>query len=91
MTGWVQDWSYVEAGLWAAVGTVFSIKAALPRETERGTCAIFAVAFFIFGGSDVVEAHTGAWWQPWWLAVWKGACLLVIVWGFRRLYAGRQR
>jgi hypothetical protein len=73
------------------MGAVFSVKAARREETKRGACAVLAVTFFVFGGSDVVEAHTGAWWQPWWLAVWKGACVLALVWGFRLLYAKTGR
>jgi hypothetical protein len=30
---------------------------------------------FAFAISDVVELRTGVWWRPWWLAVWKAACL----------------
>ena len=37
------------------------------------------IAFLLFGFSDYVEAHTGAWWRPWWLLFWKGACLAVFL------------
>jgi len=37
--------------------------------------AIGAILFVAFAGSDIVELHTGAWWRPWWLLCWKGACL----------------
>jgi hypothetical protein len=29
-----------------------------------------------FGGSDIVEVQSGAWWSPWWLFVWKASCVL---------------
>ena len=35
--------------------------------------------FAAFGISDLVEMHSGAWWEPWWLATWKGACVVVMV------------
>ena len=38
---------------------------------------IAAVAFFGFGISDLIEAQTGAWWEPIWLFFFKAACVLV--------------
>ena len=35
------------------------------------------IILIIFGLSDFVEMTTGAWWQPWWLLVWKAACLVI--------------
>jgi hypothetical protein len=38
--------------------------------------------------SDLVEARTGAWWKPWWLFVWKAACVLLMLggaWRYQRL------
>lgn len=37
-----------------------------------------AVAFAVFGASDLVEVHTRAWYSPIGLAVVKGACLVVL-------------
>lgn len=34
------------------------------------------VILVIFGISDFVEISTEAWWQPWWLLVWKGLCIV---------------
>lgn len=39
-----------------------------------------AAAFALFGVSDILEAHTGAWWRPWWLLMMKGTCLAVFAW-----------
>ena len=41
----------------------------------------FVTAFWLilFGLSDGVELTTKAWWKPWWLLVWKGACLTALV------------
>ncbi|MBS0204696.1 MAG: hypothetical protein JSS49_17465 [Planctomycetes bacterium] len=32
-----------------------------------------------FGLSDGVELYTKAWWNPWWLLVWKGLCITGLV------------
>jgi len=70
--------NYIEAGLWVVIAVGFLIQAIRLRGRDRRLCVIGCVAFLAFGGSDWVEAHTGAWWHPWWLLVWKGACLAVI-------------
>jgi len=70
--------NHAEAALWGIVGIAFLIAAALPRNRhQRGTCLITAAAFLLFGVSDVIEAHTGAWWRPFWLLLWKGGCIAV--------------
>ena len=50
-----------------------------------------AIAFFFFGISDVIEARTGAWWRPLWLLVLKGACVIVLLVGFRNYYRIKKR
>lgn len=37
-----------------------------------------AFALVLFGLSDAVEIWSGAWWRPWWLLVWKAACVFAI-------------
>jgi hypothetical protein len=69
----------IEAGVWMSIGTAMLIGGVRRRGIERIDCLIAGVTFLIFGGSDVVEATTGAWWRPWWLLVWKGLCLLVLL------------
>lgn len=70
--------NYAEAGLWGVIGICFLIVAmAVPR--NRGRCFVIGVTFLAFGGSDIVEVQTGAWWQPWWLLLWKGVCVLVML------------
>ena len=67
---------YIEAGLWSVMGVGFAIQALRPGARPRCTCALAAIALLAFGASDLVEAQTGAWWHPWWLFVWKGACVI---------------
>ena len=67
----------IEAGFWMFIGLCFVV--ALLRPAMRRAKFLAAANFFVFGGSDLVEAHTGAWWRPWWLLVWKVACVAVMV------------
>ena len=66
-----------EAALWFAISAVllWSWLKAKPRPFHWS----LIVAFAVFGVSDVIESHTGAWWDPWWLFVMKAACVLVFV------------
>ncbi len=76
----------VEAGLWAAVACVCLVQACRVRGRLRRVFAGLSIAFLAFGASDVVEAHTGTWWRPVWLLVWKGMCLTAIGLGFWQYY-----
>jgi hypothetical protein len=71
--------NYAEAALWGVIGVVILLLGARWRISTRGRVVMF-VTLLAFGVSDVVEAHTGAWWEPWWLLVWKGICVMVL-WG----------
>jgi hypothetical protein len=46
---------------------------------NRNQCWNAAATLIAFGVSDVIEIQTGAWWRPWWLLVWKGLCIAVLV------------
>ena len=70
--------NYIEAGLWVlfSLGCLFL---ALKRQgKEQKLMFLLAGAFFLFGMSDVVEVHTGAWWRPWWLLIWKAVCIVFV-------------
>lgn len=69
--------NYAEACVWVGMG-VFVVYQSI-RSPRRKLGFILAVTLFAFGGSDVVEAHTGAWYDPWWLFVWKALCVLVFL------------
>jgi hypothetical protein len=64
-----------EAGLWfvIALALLFRLRMAAPWRW------LLPLAFAVFGVSDVIEARTGAWWEPWWLLVMKAACVLVFL------------
>jgi hypothetical protein len=77
ISAFFRDSNYFECCLWLAIGIGFAIGAL--RRAARLNCVVACAAFLLFGVSDYVEAHTGAWWRPWWLLVWKGGCLLVFL------------
>jgi hypothetical protein len=79
--------NHIEAAFWALIGLAFAVRGALVRDAQRASCFWTAGVFLAFGLSDVVEAWSGAWWRPWWLLVWKGGCLGVMV----VLFVGYQR
>ena len=68
----------IEAALWMLIALAMTI-AAVRRAHVRFECVIGAIAFALFGVSDLVEATTGAWWRPWWLFAWKAACVLAFL------------
>ncbi len=59
----------LEAGWWLLLAGVVRLR--WRREWLGGALALALVLFSI---SDLVELETGAWWSPWWLAVWKLGC-----------------
>lgn len=65
--------NYIEACVWA----VLAIVAFMKRTSTSGT--ILAIALLLFGISDIVETHTGAWYRPWWMLTWKILCVLAIL------------
>lgn len=77
----------LEAFVWWALAAGFAFYAWRSQGARRRLCLIACGAFAAFGLSDIVEIRSGAWWRPWWLLVWKAACLAVMVWVWFR--AGR--
>ena len=73
--GFFEIANYFEAALWAGMA-LWSARRAM--RTQNWRMWALAIALFLFGGSDLVEVQTGAWYRPWWLLAWKGACLAAI-------------
>jgi len=70
--------NYLEAIFWCTIGIAF-LREAISSSKSRRLRIVLGGALVAFGGSDIVEVETGAWWQPWWLFCWKAVCLLIIV------------
>ena len=63
--------NFAEAWLW------FGLAAVVLARGGRRKCARAGAAWLVlFGGSDLVEMVTGAWWEPLWLFFWKAACVI---------------
>ena len=79
----------VEGIFWSGVGLCFAISMLAPP--VRWDKAVAAATFILFGLSDFVEMHTGAWWRPWWLLAWKATCVAVMGALLWRYTVRRQR
>ena len=86
-----RDGNMIEAGVWFVLSLGMLLHLFRADSTVRPTLAVLAETLAVFGGSDLVEAHTGAWWRPWWLFVWKGVCVMVLLIGFMRYYRIQNR
>ncbi len=71
--------NYSEAFLWFLFAIGFAVNAGKTSGRTRINRLITTLIFLLFGGSDIVEVQTGAWWSPWWLFVWKATCILSMV------------
>ena len=81
-----RDGNLIEAGVWFLLSLVLLAYTLRAAKRIRPTLWLLVVTLAVFGGSDLVEAHTGAWWKPWWLFVWKAICVTVLLFGFVRYY-----
>jgi len=79
--------NYIEAFLWFCFAIGFAVNAGKTSGKTRINRLITTLIFLLFGGSDIVEVQTGAWWSPWWLLVWKASCVLsmaILFWVYLR-------
>jgi CHASE2 domain-containing sensor protein len=64
-----------EALLWGLLAVFVAWRYGRVPSSFRRLSRIAAVLLALFGLSDVIEIHTGAWWRPWELLALKGICL----------------
>ena len=77
---WSEIYNYVEVALWPLIGVVLFVHGLRRRGAVRRDCFVAAAVLLAFGASDWFEANTGnEWWHPWWLLLWKGACVLILL------------
>jgi hypothetical protein len=67
-----------EAALWFVIALVIAIRGRCQSPRVRRLALVAAVAFAVFGVSDLVEVRTGSYWEPKWLFVMKSACVTVL-------------
>ncbi len=72
--------NYLESVLWFMFALILLVNATRFGVGHRlfKVTLVTAVTFFLFGISDVIEAHTGAWWHPFGLLLLKVACVLTL-------------
>ena len=82
------SFNFWEAWLWLAIAAGVLLSGLIRSKPDRDIALVCAATLGVFGLSDFVEMHTGAWWRPWWLLLWKGTCVValaaVYVWYRRR-------
>ncbi len=81
-----ETFNQFEAGLWTLIALILFVRAIRARGPVRRVFLFLSPVFLVFGFSDLVEVHTGSWWDPWWLAALKVACVAAMIMGFRRYY-----
>jgi hypothetical protein len=74
----VDYFNTLEIVLWSLLGLGL-LAVSLRRRKLRTEATMAGLLFLAFAGSDAVELTTGAWWRPWWLLVWKAACIVGLV------------
>ncbi len=74
-----QTFNIIEGVFWIVVALFFLVPTLRSGEKHRWFCLFGALVFIAFGLSDFYEVHTGAWWKPWQLLLWKAACIVGIV------------
>ena len=73
-------YNYVEVGLWPAMGLIVAMVALRKSGAARRDGMIAALTLVAFGASDWFENETGGeWWHPWWLLLWKAACVVALL------------
>lgn len=77
----ISAFNYIESGLWFLLAVIV-LGAMVRGGRSSAYFSVMVVAFFsfvAFGISDIIEAHTGAWWRPIWLLGLKAVCVVVLV------------
>jgi succinate-acetate transporter protein len=81
-----RDGNLIEAGVWFLLALVLCVYTFFSNRRVRFILWFLSITLAVFGVSDLVEARTGAWWKPWWLFVWKAACVGGLLLGFALYY-----
>ena len=67
----VEWFNLIESILWIGIGLgLYLSKKSFPIKQNKNI-VITAILFLLFGVSDIIEIYSGAWWNSWWLLIWK--------------------
>lgn len=80
----------IEAWMWFVLSALLAGYTLLQPRALRRSLFFLGITMAVFGASDLVEARTGAWWEPWWLLLWKAACAGGLLLGFLRYFKLRK-
>ena len=72
----IDYFNLVEGMFWISVGIWLVLTR---RFVHRQQHYMLSITLVVFGISDFVEMHTGVWWTPAWLLVWKAVCIGVFI------------
>jgi hypothetical protein len=72
-----QTFNSIEMFIWLIVGIAFFASRFRRSNRYKKLTLLLSVTFIAFGLSDGLEVKTGAWWQPWWLLLWKVLCIII--------------
>ena len=72
--------NYAEVAIWPVMGVVLFAAGFRRSGFVRRDYWLAAAVLIAFGPTDYFEAATGnEWWRPWWLLLWKAACVVALV------------
>ena len=73
-------YNYIEIGIWCAIAVIVALIASRRTGAPRLRGLLASMTLVAFGLSDYAEIQTGGeWWRPWWLLVWKAACVMTLL------------
>lgn len=64
---------------WPLFGVAIAVRSRHASRPWRNLGFTTACWLILFGLSDAVELYTKAWWNPWWLLVWKATCIIALI------------
>lgn len=77
-----------EAVVWVTIAFTLAWRSSSAHPSLQRVGYVAAAAFFVFAGTDLIEAKTGAWYRPLGLLLYNAVCLTVIVycyWQYRAI------
>lgn len=71
--------NYAEVAIWPVMGVVLLAAGFRRAGVVRRYYWLAAGVLIAFGPTDYFEAANGnEWWHPWWLLLWKAACVVAL-------------
>lgn len=84
--------NWIEVFLWPVFGLICLGAVFRKEQAHRRSLILLGITFFLFGYTDYLELHTGAWWRPMGLLALNALCVSVfLIMGVRFLRGRRER